>query len=52
MVDTEDEWKLLCAVRGYHAYKDMFYLNLEDDFKKKHAADGHINMYMYFCIVG
>ena len=24
MVNSEDEWKLLCVVRGYHACKDVY----------------------------
>ena len=31
-----DEWNMLCVVRGYHAYKDVWDPFLEDDFKTKH----------------
>lgn len=24
MVGSEDEWKLLCVVRGYHVYRDVW----------------------------
>ena len=36
MAGSGDEWKVLCVVRGHHAYKDVWDPFLEDDFKTKH----------------
>jgi len=36
MAGSEDEWKILCVVRGYHVYSDMWNLYLEDEFMTKH----------------
>ena len=32
MAGSEDVWKLLCVVRGYHVYKDVWDPYLEDEF--------------------
>ena len=44
-----EEWKLLCVVRGYHAYKDVWDPVLEDQFRTKHQYKSvlckmHINL--------
>ncbi len=36
MADSEHQLKLMCVVRGYHVYKDVWDPYLEDDFTTKH----------------
>ena len=36
---SEDKWKLLCMVRGYHFYKHIWDPWLEDEFTTKRIRD-------------
>ena len=36
MAGCKNEWKLLCMMRGYHVYKHVWDLYLEDEFTTKH----------------
>ena len=46
MATTEEtEWKLLCVVRGYHAYKDVWDPVLEDEFRTKHQKHNSHDKY-------
>ena len=40
-----EEWELLCVVRGYHAYKDVWDSVLEDQFKTKHQKQNSHDKY-------
>ena len=40
-----EEWKLLCVVRGYHAYKDVWDPVLEDQFRTKHQKHNSHDKY-------
>ena len=42
---TTEEWKLLCVVRGYHAYKDVWDPVLEDQFRTKHQKHNSHDKY-------
>ena len=36
---SEDMWKLLCIVKGYRAYKEMWDSHLEDEFTTKYQLN-------------
>ena len=36
---SEDMWKVLCIVKGYHAYKEMWDSYLEDEFTTKYQLN-------------
>ena len=42
------EWKLLCVVRGYHVYKDVWVPYLEDDFTTEHQRCNPHDKYVFF----
>ena len=45
MAGSGDVWKLLCVVRGYHIYKDVWDPYLEDEFTTKHQRFNHHDQY-------
>ena len=43
MAGSEDEWKVLCVVRGYHVYNDVWDLYLEDDFMTRGVGNNYFS---------
>ena len=46
MAKCQEEWKMLCVVRDYHAYKDVWDPFLEDEFTTRHQRHNPHDKYM------